>query len=168
MATESISYRASSNLTFTSLASLAHSASHIAGAESAAYDNSSNLDTDALLAGYIALDTSTGPAANTQILVYVVAEINDTTWPDVFDGTDSAETWTNVEMRDAAGKLAAVINLVENAASRVMPFHCGSVAALFGGAMPRKFVVWVTQNSGDSLAASGSLVSVTGIKRTSA
>jgi hypothetical protein len=38
---------------------------------------------------------------------------------------------------------------------RVYPFHCGSVASLFGGACPRKFVVFVTHNTGAALNATG-------------
>jgi hypothetical protein len=165
MATISNSYRASSDLTI-SLASLASSATWVAGRESSLYDNSSNLDIDARLAGKITVGTT--PTTNTQICVWVAAEQKDAVWPDVLDGTDSAETWTNAEMRDASAKLAAVINVVSTTSDLAYPFECGSVAALFGGFMPKKFVVFVAHNCGAALNATGGnhVISVMGLTTT--
>lgn len=165
MATVSKSYRASSDLTI-SLASLASSATWVAGRESSEYDNSSNLDIDARLAGKITVGTT--PTTATQIIVWVVAEQKDATYPDVLDGTDSAETWTNVEMRDACARVAAVINVVSTTSDLAYPFECGSIAALFGGFMPKKFVVFVAHNTGVNLNATGGnhVISVMGVKET--
>lgn len=165
MATVNLSYRASSDLTI-SLASLASSATFVAGRESSLYDNSSNLDEDARLAGKITVGTT--PTTATQIQVWVAAEQKDAVWPDVLDGTDSAETWTNAEMRDAGARLAAVINVVSTTSDLAYPFECGSVAALFGGFMPKKFVVFVTHNTGVNLNATGGnhVISVMPVTRT--
>ena len=158
MATVAQSYRASSDLTL-GLGSLASSATFVAGRESSLYDNSSNLDTDARLAGKITVGTT--PTANTQIQVWVAAEQKDAVWPDVLDGTDSAETWTNAEMRDAGARLAAVINVVATTTDAIYPFEAGSIAALFGGFMPKKFVVFVTHNTVAALkSATAGTVSV--------
>lgn len=157
-------YPASADLTFTSLASLASSATFVAGAESSAYDNTSDKAIDALLSGKIVVGTS--PTAGTYIEVWVVAEQKDAVWPDVLDGTDSAETWTSVEMKEAAAKLAAKILVNATTSDREYPFDAGSIAALFGGVLPRKFVVFVTHNTGVALKSSGALLSVKPVYQT--
>ena len=145
-------YPASSDLTIT-LASLATSSTLVAGRESTLYDNSTNLYLDVRLSGIITVGTT--PTANKQIQLWVMAESKDGTWPDVFDGTDSDETWTKVEIRDAAAKLAHVINVVATTSDVGYYFDAGSVAALFGGVLPRKFVVWVTHETVAALNATG-------------
>lgn len=165
--TYSLSYRASTDLTFTSLASLASSSTFVAGAESTLYDNSSNLDFDVKLAGAVRVGTS--PDANSQIQVWVVAEQKDAVWPDVFDGTDSAETVTNAQVLEGCGVLAKIINVVATTSNVSYHFEVGSVAALFGGIMPRKFVVFVTHNCTAALHATQTFpISVMPQGRTSA
>jgi hypothetical protein len=164
MSTESISYRADSQLTFT-LASLASSSTLVAGRESTSYDNSSNKDTDAMLSGKVT--TGTGPSAGT-VEIWVIAPIEDTpAWPDVFDGTDSTETVTSRDILAAFGRLAASIT-IDSTSDRTYPFNAGSIAALFGGVLPSKFVIFITQSSGVNFNATGSnhQVSVQGITRT--
>ena len=72
--------------------------------------------------------------------------LNDSTWPDVFDGTDSAETVTSSGIRDSVCRLAAVM-ATDATSDRVNYFGPVSVAALFGGTVPPKFVVFVTHNT---------------------
>lgn len=152
MANIKLEYAASSALTIT-LASLATSATLVAGQESTEVDNTTNKYLDYLLAGKIT--TGTSPTDAREILVYVVGLMEDSTYPDVFDGTNSAETWTNLFIRNAAGKLAAVIQT--NSTSDVTYFFGPvSVAALFGGVVPKKFVVWVTHSTGVNLNSTGS------------
>jgi hypothetical protein len=166
MADIKIAYGSSVDLTITSLNSLAASSSLLGGAESAAVDNTSNKYTDYLLAGYIKAG-----AANCQvgvIEVHVVGMVNDTEWPDVFDGTDSAETITSAEIKASACRPAAVI-ATTNSNDRVYPFSPVSVANLFGGSMPKKFVVFVAQTaqtSTNALASSGHKLSVTPVYTT--
>lgn len=166
MASIKIEYGSSSDLTFTSLNSLAASSSLLAGAESGAVDNTSNKYTDYLLAGYIKAGS-----ANSQvgvIEVHVVGMVNDSEWPDVFDGTDSTETITSAEIKAAICKPAAYISTTATN-DRIYPFGPVSVAALFGGAMPKKFVVFVTQTaqtSTNALASSGHKLSVTPVYAT--
>lgn len=159
-------YPASSALTYTSLASLGTSPTWIAGAESSAYDNSSNLYPDVRIHGHIAVHATVALTANTQIIVWIAAEDGDGAWPLVLDGTDSVETWANAEQRDAACRIAAVINIVATTAGIVYNFEVGSVAALFGGFMPKKFVLFIAHNTGQSFAASGSAVNVHPIYQT--
>jgi hypothetical protein len=135
---------ADTQLTIT-LASLAASATWVAGQESTAYVVST-LDNavDVLLSGKIT--TGTTPTAGV-IEVWVVAPIDDAPeWPDVFDGTDSAETWTSADIKKSAGKLAVLIK-TDTTSDRTYPFAPRSVAALFGGVLPPQFVVFVTHST---------------------
>lgn len=151
MADIKLSYAASSAMTIT-LASLASDNNLLAGRESAAVDNSSNKYLDYLLAGKIT--TGTSPTVDTQILVYVYGIANDTTYPDVLDGTDSDETITNAGIRDSICKLAAVLTVT---ATSDVSYWFGpvSVAALFGGTLPLKWGVFVTHNTAVNLNATG-------------
>lgn len=147
-----IAYAASSALTQTNLDGLASSATHVAGWESGAIDNSTNLYTDYIINAKIQVE-STGLSAG-EIRMYLVAELEDSTWPDVFDGTESAETVTDTEIRDAICQLAAV-TATDTTASRTYYLNCPSVAQVFGGTVPRKFVVFITQSSGNTLETTG-------------
>lgn len=158
MADVKIAYAASSNLTVTSLNSLASSATHVAGWESAANDNTTNLHLDYRVSVKITV-ASAGLSAG-QIRVYLVAPLDDTTWPDVFDGTESAETVTDTEIRDAICRLGAVTD-TDTTASRVYYLDVPSVAAVFNGHLPNKFLLFITQSTGAALAATGNQVTVT-------
>lgn len=158
-------YAASSNLTVTNLHSLPSSTTWVAGWESGTVDNTVNLYLDYLVSAKIALGNS---AVAGQIRVYVVAMLDDSTWPDVIDGTESTETWTTTTIRDAAAKLGAVAETRADPGTDdvyvIAPF---SVAALFGGVCPAKFVVFISHSTGVNLAASGNQVTVKGSYATS-
>jgi hypothetical protein len=165
MASIKIEYGSSVDLTFTSLNSLAASSSLLAGAESGAVNNTTNKYTDYLLGGYIKAG-----AANSQvgvIEVYVVGILNDTEWPDVFDGADSAET-VDASIKATVCKPVAFIPTIATN-DKVYPFGPVSVKGAFGDAMPKKFVVFVTQTaqtSTNALASSGHKISVTPVYAT--
>jgi hypothetical protein len=150
MANVKIEYAASSAVTI-GPASLASSSTFVAGRESNSVDNTTNKYLDYLLSGFITVGTT--PTASTEIRVYVIGIQDDTTWPDVFDGTDSAETVTSAAILDAIGRLAA--RMVVDSATSDRKYHFGpiSVAALFGGVMPKKFVVYVAHSSVAALNA---------------
>lgn len=147
-----IAYGASSALTQTNLDGLASSATWVAGWESDAIDNSSNLYLDYIINAKITVE-SAGLSAG-EIRMYLVAELEDSSWPDVFDGTESAETVTDTEIRDAICRPAA-ITATDTTASRVYYLQCPSVAAVFGGTIPRKFVIFITQSTGAALETTG-------------
>lgn len=147
-----LAFGASSALTQTSLDGISSSSTHVAGWESGAIDNSTNLYLDYIINAKIQVE-STGLSAG-EIRLYLVAELDDSTWPDVFDGTESAETVTDTEIRDAICRLAA-ISATDTTASRVYYLNCPSVAAVFGGTVPRKFVVFITQSTGTTLETTG-------------
>lgn len=140
-------YGSSSALTIT-LASLASDTNLLAGAESDAVDNTSNKYLDYLLSGKVT--TGTGPTDVKEIRVYVVGCMDDTTWPDVFDGTGSAETVTSAGIRDSCCVLAKTIQ-TNNTSDRTYPFGPISVAGLFGGNVPKKFVVFIMHNTVQNL-----------------
>lgn len=158
------SYAASSALTVTNLHSIATSATWVAGWESAEVDNSSNKYLDFLISGKLALGNS---ATAGEIRVYVVAKIDDSEWPDVIDGTESTETWTTTTIRDASAVLGFVAaTRADPGTDDVYPIRPFSVAALFGGVCPEKFVLFITHSTGVNLASSGSEVHVKGVFQT--
>lgn len=159
MADRKLAYAASSNLSVTSLDGLAASATHVAGWESPTVDNTTDKYLDYRVAIKITAESS-GLSAG-EIRAHIVAPLDDTTWPDVFDGTQSAETVTDTEIRDAICKLGAV-SATDATASRVYFLEIASVAALFNGNLPKKFVVFITQSTGTTLETSGNQVTVTG------
>ena len=160
-----IAYAADIDLDVTNLHSIATSSTWVAGWESDLIDNATNKYLDYLVSCKIALGNS---ATAGQIRVYVVAPVDDApTWPDVMDGTDSVETWTTTTIRDGAAKLGAALETRADPGTDdvywIAPF---SVAALFGGVCPEKFVVFITHSTGVNLAASGSAVVARGIYET--
>ena len=154
-----LAYAASANQTVTALNGLAASSTHVAGWESGAIDNTTNLYEDYRVTAKITVE-SAGVTAG-EIRIYLVAPLDDTTWPDVFDGTESTETVTDTEIRDAICKLGAV-TVNDTTASRVYYLEVPSVAAVFGGNLPKKFVIFITQSTGTTLETSGNQVTVVG------
>lgn len=149
MATRKLTYVASSALTIP-LASLATSSTLVAGEESDAIDNTTNVYLDYLLSGKIT--TGTTPTVDTAIEVWVIAKSDDTNWPDVFDGTNSAETVTSRAQLQQYGRMAWV-GIVTATSNVAYEFTNVSVAALFGGKCPAQFVVFAVHNTGVNLNA---------------
>lgn len=137
------------------LNALASSTTRTAGAQSDVVDNTSALYDDVLLSGSFKVGTS--PTVNAQIDVWIVpAQDGGTTYPDVItSGGNAAKTWTSENVRNSAAKLLKSI-LIDATTGRVYAFSNESVAALFGGVLPQKFVVFVTHNTGVALDASSS------------
>lgn len=168
MATINIAYAATATITC-GVASLASSTTFVAGREGTAISNSSNKYDDVLLSGTVTVGTT--PTANTQIVIYVFSALDDTpTWPDVMDGTDSAETITSVGVGQGFLKQAAVLQVDSNTTDRVYSFGQVSIAALFGGVMPRDWSIFVAHNTGVNLnsTAGNHSFEYTGITYTSA
>lgn len=151
-------YAASANQTVTSLDGLAASSTHVAGVE-IPVDNSSNLYDDYRVTAKITVE-SAGVTAG-EIRIWLVGMLDDSTWPDVFDGTHSAETVTDTEVRDAICRLAAV-TVNDTTASRVYYLEVPSVAAVFGGNCPHKFVIFITQSTGTTIETTGNQVTIKG------
>ncbi len=144
MATTTVNY--SSNTTITmDLANLASSSTFLAGRESSQIDNTTNKYMDVMVSGQISVGTT--PTAG-QIMVYVWGADTSlaTTALDVLDGTDSAETLTNTGILAnlRVGAVLPVLATTSDIAYLVLPF---SVAALFGGLMPKFWGLFVAHNT---------------------
>jgi hypothetical protein len=147
----------STALTIT-LTSLTTSSARLIGRESTAVDNTTNLDLDHLLSGYIKVG-GTSLTANKAIEVWAYAPVKlasgTPTYPDPLDGTDSDETFTNDGQKIAA--LRPVVTIYPattiNLTYYIAPV---SVASLFGGVLPPFWGIWVTHDTGQSLSSTAS------------
>jgi hypothetical protein len=146
MADLKLAYGTASDVTIT-LASMASDTNLLTGRESAVIDNTSLLVLDYLVSGKIT--TGTGPTAGRSIEVWAVGSWDGTNWPDVFDGTDSAET-TSAEMKPSVCRFIAAIATTATA-DRAYHFGPVSLASAFGGTLPPKFVFFVTHSTGANL-----------------
>jgi len=150
--------------------SLAGSSTFVAGVESAEQDNTTDLYLDVLVEGRVTGHASTAPTVGQQIQVYVWGSNVSlgTTAIDTLDGTSSAETLGHVAVAQSL-RLAAVSAVTVATAALtyyILPF---SVAALFGGSMPKYWGLFVTHNHTGALAASQSnLFFKTGVTITTA
>lgn len=153
MAVQNIAYSSDSAITIT-LASLASSATWVAGRESNQVDNTTNLYVDALVQGKIRVGTT--PTTATSIVVYVWGSSVSAASVaiDVIDGTDSDETISSVGVRNSFMKIGAVLDVDSATSDRDYPFSF-NVASLFGGAMPAYWGLFVAHNTGVNLNATG-------------
>ena len=137
--------------------SLAGSSTFVAGVESAEQDNTTDLYLDVLVEGRVTGHASTAPTVGQQIQVYVWGSNVSlgTTAIDTLDGTSSAETLGHVAVAQSL-RLAAVSTVTVATAALVYYILPFSVAALFGGSMPKYWGLFVTHNHTGTLAASQS------------
>lgn len=146
-----IAYGSTTAYTIT-LAGLAESATRVAGRESNSVVNTSNLYLDYMIAGYIT--TGTSPTANEIIDVCAVGANSSTpVWPDVFDGTDSAETITSTNIKNHICRFVASI-AVASTSDVAYPFGPISLAQLFG-VCPTHHVLFVSHSTDVNLNATG-------------
>lgn len=170
MGAVTLEYRASSNLTVTSLDSLAAAASLLAGWTSGTIDNTTNKDEDILVSAKF-----TKAAANMQagqIQVFAYAMLDDSNWPDVFssgtEGSQGTATIHDDEQKNEAFRFLWATT-TDTGTSEVHNMPPTSVAAAFGGILPAKFAIFITGNAASStnsqLAASGNQVTTKGVYR---
>jgi len=152
-----LAYSADADYTIT-LASLATSATLLTGRESASVSNGSNLYLDYMISGVIT--TGTSPTADTSIEVIAIGSEDDTpTWPDVFDGTDSAAIITSSGVKNAIARYLAVITAAST--SNVgYSFGPVSLTSIFG-VCPTNHAVFVTHNTAVNLNSTGGLHVIT-------
>lgn len=150
MADIRLAYDTPFNATIT-LASLAYDGNLLAGRESAAITNSNGY-LDYLISGKITNGTSPGAGV---IEIWAFGSIDGTTWPDVLDGTDSVETISSGSIKVEAGKLISSIANVA-ASGYTQWFGPMSLASIFGGTLPKAFVIFVTNGTGVSLNGTAS------------
>lgn len=150
MADVKFSYPSSTTVTI-SLASLASDTNLLAGRQSTEIDNTTNKYLDYLLSGKIRVNTTVAPTTNRAIQVFVVAITDGTTYPDQFTGSDANRSVTSANQKNQICRFAA--EMVIDATTGVTYWFSGvSVAAIFGGVLPTKFVVWVVHNTGQTLS----------------
>jgi hypothetical protein len=149
MADLKLAYGTASDLTIT-LASMASDTNLLTGRESAVIDNSANLFLDYLVSGKITAGTS--PTAARSIEVWAVGSWDGTNWPDVFDGTESAETITSADIKASVCRFVAAM-ATANTTDRTYHFGPVSLAAAFGGTLPPKVVLFVTHSTAVALNA---------------
>lgn len=167
MATAYQEYAASSNLTVTSLNSLASSASLLGGWTSGTIDNTTDKHLDKVITAQFTTASSNRQAG--QIQVWAYAMLDDSTWPDVFssgtEGTQGAATIVDDEQKAEAFVLLWATTVdTGNGDIHCMPPR--SVRNAFGGILPPKFAVFVTTTAATTtnagFAASGNQVTVKG------
>jgi hypothetical protein len=147
MADLKLAYGTASDLTIT-LASMATDTNLLTGRESATIDNSANLFLDYLVSGKITAGTS--PTAARSIEVWAVGSWDGTNWPDVFDGTESAETITSADIKASVCRFVAAI-ATANTSDRTYHFGPVSLSSAFGGVLPPKVVLFITHSTGVNL-----------------
>lgn len=130
------------------LASLAEDANLLTGRESTAFALDgvpSGLIVDAFISGKIT--TGTTPTVGEIIEIWAFGPIEDTpTYPDVMDGTDSAETITNEQVKQSGFVLVHSITVTADS-NITYPFGPFGVANLFGGKIPTDIGVFVTHST---------------------
>lgn len=164
MTTASINYPGTTTLTIT-LASLASDTNLVAGRASTFVDNSSNLDIDHLLGGFIT--TGTTPTTARQIEVWVAPSVNGGSSNFAGGATGSDANLTPQEK--TLMKLLTIIptNGTSNQQYNFGPF---SIANACGGTMPQFYAIYFVQNTAAALNATPANQAVTAqrVKYTSA
>ena len=152
--TVQINYATSATLT-NAVTSLATSSTFVAGYESDVIDNTSNKYSTIKVGGKYTVGTT--PTANTQIQIWVIPAQEDGggtyVWPDVFDGTTSAETVTSAGLLAGFGYLAKTLIVDTNTSDRAYPFDFDIRSVV--GYMPAKCVLFTTHNTGANFNATG-------------
>lgn len=143
-----------STSTFTiTLGSLASDANLLAGRQSTAVSNLTNLYLDYHISGKIT--TGTTPTTGKLIEVWVYPALDSSlVYPDTITGTDGNVSITNRDVVQSAFALAASM-IIDATSNRGYYFKPVSVASLFGGVLPPAIGVWVVQNTGANLHATG-------------
>src|SRR4051812_6768798 len=144
MATQNVAFGTRAALTIT-LASLGNGTYR----EATEVDNSTELAVDGILHGVIT--TGTSPTNTNPITVYVAGSDGTTARLGNMTGTDSTITPAGEQTQF---EIARVIS-VDGTSNHSYEFYVGSIAALFGGVMPKKFSVIVLNGSGVALNATG-------------
>jgi hypothetical protein len=118
------------------------------GVESDVVDNTTNKYLDYRMTRRVR--TGTSPTVDKTIELWVIPILDGTTYPDAFDGTNSGESVVSRDILFAYGRLGASVR-TDATTGRDYWLDIPSVAALFDGFLPEKFVLWVTHDTGVAL-----------------
>ena len=161
-------YSANTAITF-DLSSLGTSSSFLAGRESTQVDNTSTMYDDCIVCVKGITGGASAPTVGQYILLKVWGADTSlaTTAIDVLDGTDSAETLAHASVLNSL-RTAAAPTVTVATGSLVYYIQPFSVAALFGGVMPKFWGLFLAHNHTGALAAAQTgLFSFNGITYTS-
>lgn len=150
MATTKTSYGSATAVTIT-VNSLANGSAR----ESTAIDNTSNVYLDAML--YVALKLTAGSPSG-GLDVYLYGSADGTNYDDNATGSDAAITLrTNPNFM--------LLGRIQTATAGALTWKKSfmSIAAAFGGVLPRKWGVIIVNNSGFALDSSGNSITYSGI-----
>lgn len=153
MATRTFDYTGTPVTGTGGLTSLATSSTHLAGYEWYVIDNTTDKAPYRIQTGKITVGTT--PTASTEIRIYLIPSYDGSTWPDVFDGTPSAETVTSEGVRDGFAVLAKRISVDATTSNREYPFFF-EVSSVLNGPIPKKCGVFVAHNTGVNLNGTAS------------
>jgi hypothetical protein len=132
------------------LASLATDTNLLAGRESTAIANSTDLAVDALVGGKVT--TGTSPTVSTQIEIWAYGSYDGTTYSGAATGSDA--NLTPVANTKSLLKLLTIF-AVTATSNVTYPWGPFSIAQAFGGTMPVKWGIYVVHNTGANLNATG-------------
>lgn len=163
MATVSVKYIASSALTI-SLNSLASGSS----VQATAVDNTTNLYDDYLVAATIMTPASGTLATLPVVTLYVSSLMDGTHYTDGCSGTSGTFT-APAQINSPIGNVVGVGGAAQVLSSSLTIYgNMFSVANLFGGQCPSKFVIWATNSTAVTLNSSGNAINITPIQYTAA
>jgi hypothetical protein len=153
-----VAYVASADYTIT-LTGLASDTSLLAGREGSSLSNASNKYLDEIVSGKITNGTTI--TANRLIEVHAVFALDDTpNWPDVFDGTDSAETIgataDGASIKPMICAPVAIMPTVTTTSDVTRPFMGRGLRQYVGDGMMPAHVPFVTHSTGANLNATAS------------
>lgn len=117
--------------------------------EATEVDNGTDQAVDGVLAGTVT--TGTTPTNGNTISIFVSGSDGTTARSGNLTGTDSTLTVAGEQTQFV---LAQVIT-VDATSNHTYEWYIGSIAALFGGVMPKKFSVIILNSSGVALNATG-------------
>ena len=141
------SYTASATITIAP-ENVASSSTRVAGVESTVVSNITNLYDNCVISGKWTAGTS--PTANKQVDIWVYVPLSDdlsstVTYPDVIDGTSSAETMTSENVRNS-GLYHAHTIIVDSTSDRVYPVRPFSLIRVCGF-MPTRWGLFIAHDT---------------------
>ena len=158
-----LNYATTAALAVTSFASLAASTTTGVAASAAATTSTTNNVVDAMVTVTITVGAHT-PSATTNILIWAVGSEDGTTYAGAQSGSVESFGADSAETIDVDGNNMNYLGAIHCHTASVQyiskPF---SIAAAFGGVMPRKWQIVVQNQTGTALAASGHGVDYTEI-----
>lgn len=164
----STGYRSPSVTLNITLAGLPSSTSLTAGQCSDSYSNSTFKD-DLAATALTAVGNSIAPTNSSgQIELWVIPRLPDGTWPNIFTvayaGSNAARTLVTRDQMRSVGRLLGNAD-TDLTANRVYSVVGREISSAFGY-MPEVFAFFVTQNTGQNLAAAGNLLTMQTINLT--